>query len=76
MFFWRRRRNPLDEMAQGVAQHVLSESTRIALEKIASEFVKEDLAYIRGRLYQSMNERYGWRRDTLFGTSEDERGRR
>jgi len=71
MFPWRRRRDPLDEMASGAAQHVLSESTRIALEKIASEFVKEDLAYIRGQLYERMNARYGWYRRRLYGDPED-----
>ena len=54
-------------MASGVARQVLSESTRIALERIASEWVKEDLAYIRGRLYERMNERYGWHRERLLG---------
>ena len=57
-------------MASGVARQVLSESTRIALERIASEWVKEDLAYIRGRLYERMNERYGWHRERLLGHTE------
>jgi hypothetical protein len=72
MCFWRRRRDPLGEMASGVARQVLSESTRIALEKIASEWVKEDLAYIRSRLYERMNERYGWHRDQLLGRADGE----
>ena len=69
--FWRRKRDPLGDLASDVAQRVLSESTRIALEKIASEWVREDLAYIRGRLYERMNERYGWHRSRLLGPADD-----
>ena len=69
MFWQRRRRDPLAEMASGAAQYVLSESTRLALEKIATEWVKEDLAYIRGPLYRQMREAYQRRCAELFGPS-------
>jgi hypothetical protein len=63
MTFWRRKRRepvPLSDMAYGAGRHVLSESTRIELERFISELVKKDFQdpVFRERMYREAREAY------------------
>jgi hypothetical protein len=65
--FWRSRRDELPGIAYGASHHVLSESARIAIERMVDEWIKADLDYIRGELYQRALAIYERRCEELFG---------
>jgi hypothetical protein len=66
--FWRRKpRDELSGLAYGASHHVLNESTRIAIERMVDEWIKADLAYIRGELHDRALEAYARRCAELYG---------
>jgi hypothetical protein len=70
-----RRNKPLDDLAYGASHHVLHESTRIAIERMVDEWIKADLDYIRGELYQKALAIYERRCEELFGPGWRDRPR-
>lgn len=57
--FWRRpSRDELDEIAYRTSRSMLSESTRISIERMVDEMIKADLQYIRGELLDRAHEAY------------------